>query len=64
MREKNKERDETKADLEDQEQHLEQIKEQWAERIEEKRRREDLDKIIKKKEDEQRKETDTLHKAA
>ena len=51
MRDKNKERDETQADLEDQLQQLAQIKEQWAERIEEKRRREDLDEIIKRKEE-------------
>lgn len=50
MRERNKERDETQADLEDQEQHLAQIREQWAERKEEKRRREDLAEIIKRKE--------------
>ena len=64
MRDKNKERDETQADLEDQLQQLAQIKEQWAERIEEKRRREDLDEIIKRKEEANRKHTETLNKAA
>ena len=64
MRDKNKERDETQADLEDQLQQLAQIKEQWAERIEEKRRREDLDEIIKKKEEQHKKHQDTLNKAA
>lgn len=64
MRERNKERDETQADLEDQEQHLVQIREQWAERIEEKRRREDLAEIIKKKQLAHKKHMDTLDKAA
>ena len=64
MRDKNKERDETQADLEDQLQQLAQIKEQWAERQEEKRRREDLDEIIKRKEEHHRKQQDTLNKAA
>ena len=64
MRDKNKERDETQADLEDQLQQLAQIKEQWAERQEEKRRREDLDEIIKRKEEYHRKQQDTLNKAA
>ena len=51
MREKNKERDEQKADLDDHEQQLAQIREQWAERVEEKRRREDLSEIIRRKEE-------------
>lgn len=42
MREKNKERDDTHADLMEQENQLAQIREQWAERIEEKRKREAL----------------------
>ena len=64
MRDKNKERDEMQGDLDDQLQQLAQIKEQWAERIEEKRRREALDEIIKRKEEAQRKQQDTLHSAA
>ena len=42
MREKNKERDDTRADLMEQDNQLAQIREQWAERLEEKRKREAL----------------------
>ena len=51
MREKNKERDDTEADLKDQEYQLSQIKEQWNERVEERRKREALQLIMKKKEE-------------
>ena len=64
MREKNKERDDTEADLKDQEYQLSQIRDQWAERLEEKRKREALALIMRKKEEQQRKEMDTLNKAA
>ena len=64
MREKNKERDDTEADLKDQEYQLSQIRDQWAERLEEKRKREALALIMRKKEEQQRKEQDTLNKAA
>lgn len=64
MRDKNKERDETRADLEDQEDQLRQIREQWAERREEARKRENLQAILDKKKEIQRKETDTLNQAA
>jgi chromosome segregation ATPase len=49
MREKNKERDDTRADLDDQEYLLSQIRDQWSERVEEKRKREDLQKIMDEK---------------
>ena len=49
MREKNKERDDTEADLKDQEYQLSQIKEQWNERVEERRKREALQLIMRKK---------------
>jgi septal ring factor EnvC (AmiA/AmiB activator) len=64
MRDKNKERDETRADLEDQEDQLRQIREQWAERREEARKRENLQAILDKKKEIQRKETDTLNQAS
>ena len=64
MREKNKERDDTEADLKDQEYQLSQIKEQWNERVEERRKREALQLIMRKKEEQQKKEMDTLNKAA
>ncbi len=64
MREKNRERDDQAADLEDHEQQLAQIREQWAERKEEKRRREDLAEIIRVKEEAQKKHMDTLNKAS
>lgn len=64
MREKNRERDDQAADLEDHEQQLAQIREQWADRKEEKRRREDLAEIIRVKEEAQKKHMDTLNKAS
>ena len=56
MREKNKERDDTRADLDDQEYLLSQIRDQWSERVEEKRKREDLQKIMDEKKAQQLKE--------
>ena len=64
MREKNKERDDTRADLEEQQYLLKQIKEQWTERLEENRRREALALIKKRKEEEQEKQRKTLDAAA
>ena len=64
MREKNKERDDTKADLDEQEYHLSQIRDQWAERREEKRKREALQKIMDEKKEKHEKEMNTLHEAA
>lgn len=64
MREKNKERDDTRADLMEQENQLAQIREQWAERLEEKRKREALQKIMDEKKAQQQKEQNTLDMAA
>lgn len=64
MSEKTKEKNEAEAECQDQEYQLSQIREQWAERIEESRKREALKAIMDKKEAEQRKKMDTLNKAA
>ena len=64
MAEKTKEKQEAEADCQDAEYQLSQIREQWAERIEERRKREALKAIMDKKEAEQRKKLDTLNKAA
>lgn len=64
MREKNKERDNNMDGLKDQEYHLQQIREQWAERVEEKRKRLALQKIMDEKKAKQEKEMRTLHEAA
>ena len=64
MGEKTKEKQEAEADCQDAEYQLSQIREQWAERIEERRKREALKAIMDKKEAEQRKKLDTLNKAA
>lgn len=49
MREKNKEREDNKAELKDQEHHLAQIRDSWEERREEKRKRNALQKIMDEK---------------
>lgn len=64
MRDKNKERDGYKADLDEQEYQLSQIRSSWAERVEEKRKREALQKIMDEKKEKQEKEMNTLHEAA
>ena len=64
MREKNKERDETYADLVEQETQLAQIKAEYAERLEETRRRNALAEIMRKKEEQHKKHMDTINKAA
>lgn len=64
MSEKTKEKNEAEADCQDAEYQLSQIRDQWTERIEEKRKREALKAIMDKKESEQRKQLDTINKAA
>jgi hypothetical protein len=64
MSEKTKEKQEAEADCQDAEYQLSQIRDQWTERIEERRKREALKAIMDKKEAEQRKKLDTLNKAA
>lgn len=64
MRDKNKERDGYKADLDEQEYQLSQIRSSWSERVEEKRKREALQKIMDEKKEKQEKEMNTLHEAA
>ena len=64
MQEKNKDRNETKAELDDQNYQLAQIREQWQERIEEKRKREVLEKIMAEKKKKQAEEMNTLNSAA
>ena len=64
MSEKTKEKNEAEADCQDAEYQLSQIREQYAERLEERRKREALKAIMDKKEAEQRKKMDTLNKAA
>ena len=64
MGEKTKEKQEAEADCQDAEYQLTQIREQWAERIDERRKREALKAIMDRKEAEQRKKLDTLNKAA
>ena len=64
MSEKTKEKNEAEADCQDAEYQLSQIREQWSERIEERRKREALKAIMDKKEADQRKKQDTLNKAA
>ena len=50
MSEKTKEKNEAEADCQDAEYQLKQIRDQWAERIEESRKREALKAIMDKKE--------------
>ena len=50
MGEKTKEKQEAESDCQDAEYNLSQIREQWAERIEERRKREALKAIMDKKE--------------
>ena len=64
MQEKNKDRNETKAELDDQNYQLAQIREQWQERVEEKRKREVLEKIMAEKKKKQAQEMNTLNSAA
>jgi len=64
MSEKTKEKNEAENDCQDAEYQLSQIRDQWTERVEEKRKREALKAIMDKKEAEQRKKLDTINKAA
>ena len=64
MRDKNKERDDNQADLDEQEYTLSQIRTLWDERKEEKRKRLALQKIMDEKKEKQQKEMRTLHEAA
>ena len=64
MRDKTKERGDFEADERDMQHQLEELKQQWAERVEEKHKREMLAKILRAKEEEKQKEIDTLNKAA
>ncbi len=64
MRDKTKEREDFEADERDMQHQLEELRQTWLERCEEKKKREMLAKILRKKEEEKQKEVDTLHKAA
>ena len=64
MADKTKEKNEALTDCTDAEYQLKQFQEQWEERMEERRKRDNLKAIMDKKEAEQRKKRDTLNKAA
>ena len=64
MRDHNKQKDIVMKEFEDASENLRQVKEQWAERIEERRKRDELQAIIDKKKAEQDKQTQQLNKAA
>ena len=49
MRDHNKQKDIVTKEFEDQAENLKQVKEQWEERLEESRKREELEAIMQKK---------------
>jgi len=64
MREHNKIKDEALKELQTEEDSLQKVREQWEERMTEKRKREDLQAIIDRKKEEQQKREEILNKAA
>lgn len=64
MRDHNKQKDIVQKEFDDADEQLKQVKEQWSERLEEKRKRDDLQAIIDKRKAEQEKAQMQLNKAA
>lgn len=64
MREHNKIKSEALKELQTEEDSLQKVREQWEERMTEKRKREDLQAIIDRKKEEQQKREEILNKAA
>lgn len=64
MRDQNKTKDLVQKEYEEAAENLNQVKEQWSERLEERRKRDELQAIIDKKKAEQDKQQDQLSKAA
>ena len=64
MKDQNKQKDIVQKEYEDAAENLKQVKEQWGERLEEKRKRDELQAIIDKKKAEQDKAQQQLEKAA
>lgn len=64
MREHNKIKEEAAKELQTEEDSLAKVREQWQERMTEKRKREDLQAIIDRKKEEQQKREEILNKAA
>jgi len=64
MRDHNKQKDIVQKEFDDADEQLRQVKEQWSERLEEKRKRLDLQAIIDRRKAEQDKAQMQLNKAA
>ena len=64
MRERNKEKEETLVDCQEQEYELQNIRHQYQESVDEARKRAALKEIMDRKQAEQRKQEETLNKAA